>query len=373
MKILVVNTVYGTGSTGRIAKAVAEEYAKLGDEIRYAYGRADYVPDGLRGEAYRIGTSLGNRFHVFMTRFFDRHGTGVCSRWATKRFLRWAGEYAPDVLWLHNLHGYYINFELLFNWIKARPGMKVYWMLHDCWAFTGHCPHYTSTNCTQYQTECRSCPQRTDYPASFLFSNAMGNFRAKKRAFLGVSNLTLVIPSDWLAEQVRKGFLGDAYPVVIRRHTLDTRIFRPTPSDVRSRLGLKNGEKMVLCVASQWDRKKGVQDVLALSRMIPAGWRIVMVGVTARQLASLPKNVVGMTRMDSAQDLAELYSAADWFFNPTHEDIYSMTNMEAAACGCRVISYDTGGAPEAVRGYDRAVLLSEHTAAAAVRVMTATA
>lgn len=367
MRVLVINSVYGTGSTGRIAIEVAESNALQGDEIRYAYGRADYVPKNLRTGAYRIGGALGNRLHAIMTRVFDRHGTGICSRAATKRFLKWADDYNPDLLWLHNLHGYYINYELLFKWIKSRPQMKVKWMLHDCWAFTGHCSHYTHTGCDRYKTQCFDCPQRNDYPKSLFVSNARRNFEAKKRAFLGVKNLTLVIPSDWLAAQVRSGFLKN-YPIEMRRHIIDRTVFKPTESNFRVRHGLE-GKKMVLCVASQWDNAKGFPDVIKLAGIVGADWRIVMVGLEQRQISHLPSNIIGFKRTNSTKELAELYSASDWFFNPTREDIYSMTNMEAAACGTKIVSYDTGGAPEAVAGYDKAVLLSNHTPEAAWEVM----
>ena len=375
MKALVINTVCGAGSTGRIALRLAREdlAAAGGGEILFAYGRDELSDAAMAACAgvrtMKIGRQWEIALHGMMTRLFDRHGTGLCSRFATKAFLRAAEAYDPDVLWLHNLHGYYLNFELLFAWIKSRPQMQVKWMLHDCWSFTGHCPHYTATGCTQYQTECRACPQRRDYPASHFLSNARGNFLAKKRAFLGAQNLTLVIPSDWLAAQVRSGFLRD-YPIVMRRHTVDKTIFKPTHGDVRARLGLKADERMILGVATQWDEKKGFPDMLALARLVTPGWRIVLVGLEPEQIAGLPANLIGLRRTNSPQELAELYTAADWFFNPTHEDIYSMTNAEAASCGCRVVSYDTGGAPEAVVGYDRAVLLAEHTPARAWAVIS---
>lgn len=369
MKILVVNAIYGTGSTGRIAARLArEESADAEAEIVFAYGRADYVPKELRDGAWRIGTRLEIFLHGLLTRLFDMHGTGLCSWWATRRFLKRAERFDPDILWLHNLHGYYLNYELLFKWIKSRPQMKVKWMLHDCWAFTGHCSHYTSTGCSQYKTDCARCPQRGDYPASKLFSRARRNLAAKKRAFLGCPSLTLVISSKWLAKQVESGFLGGRYPVEMRPYELNREMFRPTPGPVRQRLGLQ-GKVMVLGVASQWDDKKGFPDMLELARLMAPDWRIVLVGLEPRQLNALPANVIGIVRTHDQRELAELYSAADWFFNPTHEDIYSMTNMEAAACGCRIVSYDAGGAPEAVEGYDKAILLSEHTAQRAWETM----
>jgi len=350
-----------------IALAAAVSESSSLDEIRYAFGRNEYVPALWRKEAYKIGSEIEVKCHAILSRLFDLHGSSICSYFATKQFLKWADEYDPDLLWLHNLHGYYLNFELLFKWIKSRPQMKVKWMLHDCWAFTGHCSHYTRTGCERYKTLCFDCQQRHDYPKSLFISNARRNYEAKKRAFLGVKNLTLVIPSDWLAAQVRSGFLKD-YPIEMRRHSIDRTVFKHTESNFRARHGL-GGKKMILCVASQWDNAKGFPDVLKLASIVSDDWRIVMVGLEQRQIGRLPSNIIGFKRTNSTRELAEIYSATDWFFNPTHEDIYSMTNMEAAACGARIVSYDTGGAPEAVVGYDKAVLLSNHTPEAAWEVI----
>jgi glycosyltransferase involved in cell wall biosynthesis len=355
MKLLLINAVCGMGSTGRICADIAEKYESNGWEVKIGYGRSFYVPATCEKWAVKIGGSLSVWLHGILTRMFDWHGSGICSWLATRRFLKWAEEWNPDVVWLHNLHGYYINYELLFAWIKLHPKIELKWTLHDCWAFTGHCSHFLLTDCDRWKCGCWDCPETGEYPATMFLSAAKSNWERKKKAFCGVKKMTLLTPSRWLADLTRQSFLKE-YPVEVIHNTIDTTIFKPTPSDwlMRNSLGDKT---VVLGVASVWDRRKGLQDFLELRNLLDEKYVIVLVGLTKGQIAVLPKGVVGIARTNSAKELAEIYSAVDWFFNPTHEDNYPTVNLEAAACGCRVVTYDTGGSAETVEDYDKAWVL----------------
>ena len=355
MKILLINCVCGIRSTGRIVAKIAEEYEARGFEVRIGYGREACVPLQCRKWALRIGGSISLRLHALLTRLLDWHGDRLCSWFATEKFLNWAEVWKPDVLWLHNLHGYYINYELLFKWIKRHPEMEVKWTLHDCWAFTGHCSHFFLTDCDRWKCGCWGCPEKGEYPSARFLSAAKSNWERKKTSFCGVKKMTLITPSKWLADLTRQSFLSE-YPVEIVHNTIDTEIFRPTQSDWRKRNGLDN-KIVVLGVATVWDRRKGLQDFLALRTLLGENYAIVLVGLTASQIATLPIGIVGIARTDSAKDLAEIYSAADWFFNPTKEENFPTVNIEARACGCRVVTYDTGGCAETVEGYGRAWIL----------------
>ena len=362
MRILLINSVCGTGSTGRIAARIAAEYEANGWEVKIAYGRVANVPGGCLKWSVRIGSSLSVWLHGVLTRLFDWHADRICSWWATWKFLKWAEEWKPDLLWLHNLHGYYINYELLFKWIKKHPEMEVKWTLHDCWAFTGHCANFTAVDCDRWQTGCHNCLDRCAYPGTKLFSAAKSNWMRKKRAFCGVKKMTLITPSKWLADLTRQSFLKE-YSVEVVHNTIDTSIFKPMQSNFRERMGL-NGKTMILGVANVWDHRKGLQDFQSLRRLLDARndktgqtCFIILVGLTDRQISSLPPGIIGIARTNSASELAEIYSAADWFFNPTHEDNYPTVNLEARACGCKVVTYDTGGSSETVEGYDKAWVL----------------
>ena len=355
MKLLVINAVCGTGSTGRIAAKIASEYEAKGWDVKFGYGRDAYVPSECQKWAVRIGNSFSVRLHGLMTRLFDLHGDGPCSYFVTKRFLKWAEAWRPDVVWLHNLHGYYINYELLFKWLKRHPEIEVKWTLHDSWAYTGHCAYFDMVGCEQWKRVCRECPCKRDYPGSLLFSRCRKNFESKKRSFTGVKNLKLVIPSKWLTNITMQGFLK-CYPHEIVNNSIDRGVFKPTLGNFRERMGL-NGKVIILGVASVWDKRKGLEDLIALKGLLNSQYSIVIVGVTDAQRKLFPEGVIAINRTNSPAELAEIYTAADWYFNPTHEDIFSMTNMEAAACGCKVVTYDTGGAPEAIEGYDKAWVL----------------
>ena len=338
-----VDVLCGVSSTGRICTEIAKKYESEGWEVKIAYGRREVVPTQYEKYAVRIGSDINTLIHVAYTRLTDH--MGFASKIATKRFLQWATEYDPDLLWLHDLHGYYINVEMLFDWIKKRPNMQVRWTQHDCWAFTGHCSHFTMVKCEQWTSHCAYCIQTRQYPASWGIDKCFENFERKRAAFTGVKNMTLITPSQWLADLVKQSFLKE-YPVEVIHNTVDTNVFRPTPSDFRERYGLQD-KKVLLGVASPWTERKGLDDFLELSKMLDDHYVIVLVGLTKKQLKKLPKRVIGICRTNNVHELAAIYTAADVFVNTTYEDNYPSVNLEARACGTQVITYDTGGSGEA--------------------------
>lgn len=342
MKVLLINAVCGTGSTGKICAQLAQAFEKEGHTAKIAYGRDGFVPEQFQKYAVRIGSDLDVKLHGVLTRLTDRHG--FASRRATKAFLRWADEYDPDLLWLHNIHGYYLNIEMLFQWIKSRPDMQVKWTLHDCWTFTGHCAYFDFAGCDRWKTGCHHCPQKKAYPATALLDSSCSNYKKKQALFTGVPKLSLITPSQWLADLVKESFLRE-YPVEVVYNTINTDIFKPTPGDFREKHGLED-KKVILGVASVWEKRKGLEDFVKLAGMLDDSYRIVLVGLTAEQAKQMPQNVIAIPRTNSPQELAQIYTAADVFVNPTYEDNYPTVNLEAQACGTRVITYQTGGSPE---------------------------
>lgn len=343
MKILMINSHCGAGSTGKICAELAEKFEAEGHEVKIAYGRYAFVPEKYKKYAVRIGSDLEVKVNALLTRITDKEG--LYSKSSTKKFLKWAEEFNPDILWLHNLHSYFLNYEMLFEWIKTRPGMQVKWTLHDCWVFTGHCAYFDMAKCYKWKEECKNCPQKTAYPASFVFSNCNDNFKRKKQAFTDVKNMTLITPSNWLANLVKESFLKE-YPVEVVYNTIDTNIFKPTPSNFRERYGLEN-KKIILGVASVWEPRKGLKDFIELSKMLDDNYKIVLVGLNDKQLKEIPNNIIGVKRTNGQKELAEIYTAADVFLNTTYEDNYPTVNLEARACGTPIITYNTGGSPEA--------------------------
>lgn len=336
MKVLFINSVCGIGSTGRICTDLAQQLEAEGNEVKIAYGRKGTVPQQFQKYAVRIGTDFDCKMHAIQTRLFDTHGFG--SKRATKEFLKWAEEYKPDLLWLHNLHGYYINVEMLFDWIKKHPEMQVKWTLHDCWAFTGHCSCFTMVKCEQWKNHCSYCSQLRRYPACFAMSSVSKNFERKRKAFTGVKNMTLITPSRWLADLTRQSFLK-GYPVEVHYNTIDTSIFKPTSSDFRERYGLQD-KIIVLGVANVWEDRKGLFDFYKLAEMLDDRYAIVLVGLSEKQIKDLPKNIKGIQRTNSLQELTAIYTAADVLVNSSVEETFGMTPVEAQACGTPSIVYE---------------------------------
>lgn len=345
MKYLFINSVAGVGSTGRIAAEKCRELMRQGHECVLAYGRQKANCDDI--PTIRIGTPLDYKLHGVMTRIFDNHGFG--SKAATRRFLKQVKEYDPDIVWLHNIHGYYIHIGLLFDYLKE-SGKKVIWTLHDCWSFTGHCAHFDYVGCDRWKTGCYGCPQKKEYPASLLLDGSSRNYRAKRSFFTGLQDMTIITPSRWLADLVKQSYLSE-YPVEVVYNTINTDIFKPTPSDFREKHGLQD-KKILLGVASIWTDKKGLHDFIKLSEILDNSFKIVLVGTTPEQAAQLPDNILAIARTNSQRELAEIYTAADVFVNPTYEDTYPTVNLEARACGTRIICYDTCGCRETLGDKD---------------------
>lgn len=340
MKVLQINSVCGFGSTGRIATDIADILISQGDESKICYGRGD-VPENYRNIAIKIGSSLDNKIHGVFTRLFDLHG--FFSKKATKNLIAKIKDYSPDVIHLHNIHGYYINVEILFAYLK-KADIPVVWTLHDCWTMTGHCAHFSAVGCDKYKTQCKNCPQLKEYPSTFYGGNVKRNFERKKRAFTGVNNLTIVTPSKWLASVVKESFLKD-YPVIPIYNGVDLNVFKPVTSDFKEMHGIQD-KKMILGVANVWNAKKGLDDFIALSKTLDDSYKIVLVGLSDEQVENMPQNIIALTRTKTIDELVKIYSAADVFVNPSIEETMGLTTAEALACGTPVITYNKTAVPE---------------------------
>ena len=340
MKVLLINSVCGFGSTGRIAAELAEMLIENGDEARVAYGRktgADAIP------SIKIGNAASTLLHVAMTRIFDAHG--LWSKAATRRLIKEIDTFKPDIIHLHNLHGYYLHIGMLMHAIRER-NIKTVWTLHDCWAFTGHCSHFEYIGCDKWKSGCGSCPQKNEYPASKVLDCSAKNHKLKKEWFNLPKQMTIITPSDWLAGLVKQSFLR-LYPVKTIHTGIDHEVFKPSESDIRQKLDLD--KKIVLLgVSSIFTERKGLNDLIRLAKRLPDDYHIVLAGLTAKQMRGLPKNITALPRQRSAEDMAKLYTMADIMVNPTKEDTFPTINLEALACGTPVVTYDAGGCAEAV-------------------------
>lgn len=341
MVVVQINTSINTGSTGRIAEEIAAVAAAQGYTCYGVYGR---VSNESKMKTLRVGTDCSVKIYGLESRLFDNHG--FSSKKATRKLIGELVKLKPDVVHLHNIHGYYIHVGVLFDYLNQH-NIPVIWTLHDCWSLTGHCSYFDWVNCDKWKTHCENCPNKKGYPESLFFDFSARNFDRKRNVFTGHPNLTIVTPSVWLADIVKESFLKQ-YPVNVINNGVDTTLFRPKPGgEILEKYDLSD-RKYVLGVASIWDRRKGLSDFFDLAKYISGKAIVVLVGLNKEQIKGLPENIIGIERTEDVEELVELYVGAQVFVNPTYVDNFPTTNIEALACGTPVITYKTGGSPEAI-------------------------
>lgn len=339
--LLQINTVVNSRSTGRIAEEIGQIAISKGWKSYIGYGRDERPSKSYK---IKIGTDWDIKMHGLQTRLFDNHG--FASKRATRKFIKEIERIKPSIIHLHNIHGYYINIEILFNFL-AQADIPIVWTLHDCWSFTGHCVYFTFVGCDKWKTHCKECPQKKEYPASYLIDNSYNNFRLKRKLFNSVRRMTLVPVSNWLTDLLGESFLKD-YPVKTIHNGVDLNTFKPITTDAVSiELDVK-GKFIILGVANVWEKRKGLEDFIELSKHLEEDEVIILIGLSKKQIQGLPSNIIGLERTESVQKLVEIYTLADVFVNTTYEDNFPTTNLEALACGTPVITYKTGGSPEAI-------------------------
>jgi glycosyltransferase involved in cell wall biosynthesis len=344
MKLFQINTVINYGSTGRIVEQIGLTVALFGGECIVAHGVKYIRPTNI--DNYVIGNTRDLYVHEIKSLINDSQG--LESKRATIKLIIETKKYNPDIIHLHNLHGYYINYPILFDYLLSN-NTPIVWTLHDCWPFTGHCCFFDRLGCDKWKTGCGHCPGLSVYPRSLFVDRSTRNWRLKKECFTSVlDRLTIVPVSNWLESFVRQSFLKDATIQTIH-NGVDIKTFSPKEVSSLKETYSLGAKKVVLGVALPWTARKGFDDMIRLADILPADeYQVMMVGLSDKQLKHLPPNIIGVKRTNSAAELAELYSLATVFVNPTYEDNFPTVNIEALACGTPVITYRTGGSPEAI-------------------------
>jgi len=344
MRIAELNMV-SYGSTGNIMLNIAKCARSVGIEARtysthgftFKYVKRPPAPFGHKF----FGTYFENGLHFLIARIFGFNG---CFSWfGTHQLISDLKKYKPDLIHLHNLHQFCTHFPSLFRYLK-KSGIPIVWTLHDCWAFTGHCAHFNIVKCDKWKTGCHHCPQYRNYPESCI-DQSKSMYKLKKKWFTGVSSMTVVTPSQWLADLVKQSFLKE-YPVKVIFNAIDLNVFKPTESDFRETHGLV-GKNVVLGVAFGWGNPKGLDVFIDLSKRLDREkYAIVLVGTDENADKLLPPEIISIHRTHSQKELAEIYTTADVFANPTREEVFGMVNAEALACGTPIVTFKTGGSPE---------------------------
>ena len=338
--LLQINVDANNGSNGSIARDIGTIAIEKGWKSYIAYGRKHIPCDS---ELIRVGNDLDIRLHGFLTRLFDLHGLG--SIISTKLFIRKIKKIKPDIVHLHNIHGYYINYKILFEYL-IRYKIPVVWTFHDCWPFTGHCAYFEHTGCMRWKSICYSCPSKYGYPSSWFFDRSMNSFKLKKKLFTSPNILHVVTVSNWLKGLVGESFFSK-YPIHVIYDGIDTDSFRFRESNLRQKYGIEK-KFILLSAAANWSVSKGWDDYIKLSSLLPDDCVIMMLGVTDKQRNDLPDKIISVPRQEGKDKLAEYYSMADVLLNLSYQETFGMTTAEAMACGTPGISYDRTACPELI-------------------------
>ena len=339
MKILQINTTSNWGSHGRIAEEIGILVKKNGGENYIIYGR---YSNPSQSYSYKFNTKIDLYKHVILTRLFDRHG--LTSNKVTYNIINKIKEIKPDIIHLHNIHGYYLNYSILFNFL-SKANIPIVWTLHDCWTYTGHCAYYTFAKCNRWETGCYHCSQKNTYPSSWIIDRSKQNYLDKKEAFTSVNNMTIVPVSNWLANEVNKSFLNK-YPIQVIHNGIDIKTFSPQNIS-KKELGINN-DFIILGVASVWEGRKGLDDFIKLRKLLSSDYIIVLIGLTQKQIDKLPNGIIGLKRTNNVHELVQFYSAADVYINFSVEETFGMTTCESLACGTPVIVYNSTACPEII-------------------------
>ena len=358
-----INTVVNN-STGRIMHDIQREADISGMETLSIVGRRHVYTDV---PCVKFGNALSFWIHVIWTTLTDGHGLEpVLSSLFTRKMVDRIREANPDIIHLHNIHGYYLHYPTLMKYLAYEYKGKIIWTFHDLWPITGHCPHYIAVNCKKWMTGCNHCPNKKRYPVSLGLDGSRKNYEIKRKLFTSLSNLTITVPSEWMASQVRQSFMGK-YPVEVIHNGIDTAVFDhnrlAVDSDTESSrcVGKTSwyDKKILLSVASIWDERKGLKDLVALSDKLNDDYVMIIVGLSKHQINRLPKGVIGITRTENIEELVSLYSRANIFINPSLEESFSLVTVEALSCGCPCIVLDTSAVAELVND-DNGVVLHSH-------------
>ena len=336
MRILQINSVCGVGSTGRIAVQISDYLNENNIENYIAYG----LRKTDRPNTFKIGNYFDAHLHSFISRKLCMQGYG--SKFTTLRLVRYIKRIKPDIIHLHNIHGHYLNFKVLFGFLN-KTKIQVIWTFHDCWAFTGKCAHYISVGCDKWQIQCKNCPQLNTYPDSKR-DRSKKNYEDKKKLFTKNDNLHITTVSEWLKGEAEKSYFNGK-DIRCIYNGINTQVFKYTKSTWKEENQISD-KFVVLGVANDWNSRKGLDDFMKLSKKLGDDFVIVLVGVTPEQKKCLPKNFIGIERTNNQTELAEIYSMADVFLNLSLEETFGLVVGEAMACGTPAIVYNSTACPE---------------------------
>ena len=342
LKVASIN-LSNVGSTGKIVSGISSTISD-GAILFYNCYPYDNINSPKKENDILICNKLERKICRKLSTIFGVDG--LFGTFHTRRFLQRLKKFRPDIIHFHNLHFGYLDIPLIIKYIKEND-IRVIWTLHDCWSFTGRCPHFTVQNCYKWKAGCNRCPYpKIVYPFAKM-DRTKKMWKLKKKWFTGIKNLTIVTPSNWLANLVKQSYLKD-YHVRVINNGIDLSIFKPSTSNFKERNNIPHDRFVVLGVAFGWSLRKGLDVFIKLSHELDEKYQIVLVGTNDEIDTQLPSNITSIHRTNNQQELAKVYTAADLFVNPTREENYPTVNMESLACGTPVLTFRTGGSPEII-------------------------
>ena len=341
-KLVQINTVCN-GSTGNIMGAIQKEAMAQGFDTISMYGRRKGYP---HMPCEKFGNGVSFWVHVICNTLFDMQG--IASVYHTKKMVSRLRDINPDIIHLHNLHGYYLNLPVLFRYLNKEYNGKIFWTFHDCWPITGHCPYFILAKCEKWKSGCHHCANKKHYPISFGLDCSKVNYRWKRDTFNKLKNLTIICPSEWVKQTVGKSFLNDKNAVVVSNGINQSIFYARMETDALKKYCIPDDKKIILGVANIWEPRKGLNDFLSLAQVLKDDYRIVLVGLNRKQKKRLPANIIGISRTEDKEELAQIYTRADIFINPSWEETFSLVTVEAMACGTPVIAMRSSAVQELV-------------------------
>ena len=345
--LLQINVCNNVFSTGKIASDIGELAIKNGWKSYIVSSKGNsYAPS--KNTPLFVGSRINTYVHALETRLFDNTGLGMCSHHASKKLISYIKEIQPDIIHFHIIHGYYLNLQVLFEYL-SKQDIAIVWTIHSCWEITGHCSFFDTVGCEKWKTGCHHCPQLSEYPSSWFKDRSERNYAQKKYLFTSLKDVTLVPVSYWLSSLLQQSFLNK-YPINPIYNGIDVEKFKPSNNvdAIRSQYVVNNGF-LAIAVASTWEKRKNLEDYVALSKLLPLGYKLLLIGLSDKQLDILPSgHIVGMKRTTCMQELVDLYTAADVVLNLSLEETFGLTTIEGFACGTPSIVYNCTASPELV-------------------------
>ena len=337
MKILQINCVYNTGSTGKLVNEIRNYLISKQIPNAIFYGNGEKSQE--KG-VIKFGYKWGVRIHVRQARYFGMQYNH--SNFATNKLLRKVKSYNPDVVHLHCLNGYWINIYRLLNYLKKKK-IKTVLTLHAEFMHTGNCAH--AEECEKWKTGCGQCPRLREATGSYLFDRTHLAWKKMNEAFKGFGeNIILVSVSDWLKERARLSPIMDGLKHITIQNGVDTKIFS-YKENAKEKYKKYLDKKLIIHVTPDFNNKiKGGKYVLELAKHMPE-FNFLIVGY--RGDYDLPKNVYTISHTNNQQELAELYSIACCTLLTSKRETFSMVVAESLCCGTPVCAFEAGG-PETI-------------------------